>query len=105
MSLQTSNSLLRIKNPSHKEFLELSKEYQPFLIDGVAEHWNACKNWSNDYLLKTCKNNIIPVEFSPKSYLDNYEYVLEKTYDNEEMKLNDYVEIITKNKKETNLNF
>ncbi|MEH2262948.1 cupin-like domain-containing protein [Nostoc sp.] len=105
MSLQTSNSLLRIKNPSHKEFLELCKEYQPFLIDGVAEHWNACKNWSNDYLLKICENNIIPVEFSPKSYLENYEYVLEKTYDSEEMKLNDYVEIITKNKKETNFNF
>ncbi|WP_138505864.1 cupin-like domain-containing protein [Nostoc sp. PA-18-2419] len=105
MLFENSNSILKIKNPSQKEFIEAWRQYQPFLIDGIVESWNACKDWSNDYLLKKCENNIIPVEFSPKSYLENYEYVLEKSYKQEEMKLKDYIDIISRNKKEINFEY
>lgn len=106
MTVQNSNSILRIKNPSKKEFVELWKQYQPFLIEGVAEYWNGCQNWSNDYLLKKCGHKIIPVSFFTKKYLDNSNYVLHETYNNkEEMKLKDYVDIISENKKEIDLKY
>lgn len=105
MSIEKRNSILRINNPSKKKIVELWKQYQPFLIDGIAEYWNACKNWSNNYLLKKCKNNMIPVENFPKSYLENYEYVLEKSYKKEDMKLKDYIDIISGNKKQIDLEY
>ncbi len=105
MIYQTSNSILRIKNPSQKEFLELWKQYQPFLIDGVAEHWNACKNWSHDYLLKTCGNNTIPVEFHNQNFLDGSNYVLKDNYDWQDMKFEEYIDIISDSKKENELEY
>ncbi|MDZ8135359.1 MAG: cupin-like domain-containing protein [Nostoc sp. DedQUE04] len=96
MAVINSNSILRIKNPSKKEFVELWKQYQPFLIEGVAEYWDASKKWSNDYLLKQSGNNIIPVEFFTKTYLDNYNYVLHETYNNnKKMKLKEYIDILS----------
>ncbi|MHC5853060.1 cupin-like domain-containing protein [Nostoc sp.] len=100
MAVKTSDSILRIKNPNKKEFVELWKQYQPFLIEGVAEYWNGYKNWSNDYLLEKCGNNIVPVSFFTKNYLNNSNYVLhENNNNNKEMKLKDYLDIISENKK------
>ncbi|MEH1807650.1 cupin-like domain-containing protein [Nostoc sp.] len=106
MKVKNSNSILRIKNPSKKEFVELWEQYQPFLIEDVAEYWNSCKNWSNDYLSKKCGEKIVPVSFFTKEYLDNSNYVLHETYNNKkEMKLKDYVDIISENQKEIDLKY
>ncbi|WP_445629017.1 hypothetical protein [Nostoc sp. DSM 114167] len=72
MKVKTSNSILRIKNPSEKEFLELWKQYQPFLIEDVAKHWDACSKWSNDYLIKQCGNNIVDIQNFEKYFFEDY---------------------------------
>ncbi|MFN6571987.1 cupin-like domain-containing protein [Dendronalium sp. ChiSLP03b] len=72
MKIQASESILKIKNPSTEQFLEIWKQYQPFLIEGVAEHWDACHKWSNDYLIDQCGDNIIPVRFYTKSFFNDF---------------------------------
>ncbi|MBW4447043.1 MAG: cupin-like domain-containing protein [Spirirestis rafaelensis WJT71-NPBG6] len=103
--IQASNSILRINTPTKEEFLNIWRQYQPFLIEGVAENWNACKNWSNDYLLKVCGNNTIPVEFHSTIFLNNYNYVKEDNYDRKKIKLKEYVDIISGNKKDDDLEY
>lgn len=73
MKTHTVETILRIKNPSTKQFLELWKQYQPFIIEDVATHWDACNNWSNDYLIKQCGNSLVNVRFLTKDYFNNYE--------------------------------
>ncbi|MDZ8264148.1 hypothetical protein [Nostoc sp. ChiQUE01b] len=60
MKIQASKSISKIKSPSTKQFLDIWKQYQPFLIEDIAEHWDACHNWSNDYLINHCGNNMVP---------------------------------------------
>jgi hypothetical protein len=69
-----NNTTTRIYNPSKKQFSQLWKQGQPFIIDGVASNWKACKNWSNDYLVDVCGNNQVPVETYPENYFEGYGY-------------------------------
>ncbi|GAA6624133.1 cupin-like domain-containing protein [Scytonema sp. NUACC26] len=102
MVVKNSDSILKITNPSRKKFVELWKQYQPFLIDSVAENWNACKNWSNDYLIKKCGNHTIRVLCYAENYLNNYQYVYDKTYPDTFMKFKEYVDIKFSEKKTEN---
>ena len=72
MIVKNRDSILRIKNPSKKEFVELWKQYQPFLIEDVAKHWDACNKWSNDYLIKHCGNNMVYIQGFTKDFFDDY---------------------------------
>ncbi|MEH2023721.1 cupin-like domain-containing protein [Nostoc sp.] len=72
MKVQARESVLRIQNPSTKQFLEAWKQYQPFVIEDVAKHWSAYKNWSNDYLMEHCGDNVVPVRFYTKAFFDDY---------------------------------
>jgi lysine-specific demethylase 8 len=91
--LQASKSILRIKNPSTKEFLDIWKKYHPFLIEDVAEHWNACENWSNDYLIKHCGNNMVLIQCYKKDFLNDYKnFACEDGYDlTKEIKFKEYI--------------
>ncbi|MCC5603394.1 cupin-like domain-containing protein [Nostoc favosum] len=99
MKIQTTESIRKIKNPSTEEFLDIWKQYQPFLIEDVAEHWDACQKWSNDYLIKHCGNNIVNIRLFKKDFLNDYKnfasedgYVnMEKTVKYKEY-INDYIE-------------
>lgn len=73
MKTYAFETILRIKNPSTKQFLEMWKQHQPFIIEDVATHWDACNKWSNDYLIKHCGNNLVNVRFLTKDYFTNYE--------------------------------
>ncbi|MEO0969341.1 MAG: cupin-like domain-containing protein, partial [Cyanobacteria bacterium J06639_18] len=70
----SNNAIARITNPSQKEFDQLWKQGKPFIIDGIANNWKACKNWSNDYLVDTCGENQVPVETYPENYFEGYNY-------------------------------
>ncbi|MEH1779528.1 MAG: cupin-like domain-containing protein [Nostoc sp.] len=72
MKVKNSNSILRIKNPSKKDFVELWEQYQPFLIEGVAEYWDACSKWSNDYLITHCGNNLVDIQNFKKDFFEDY---------------------------------
>ncbi len=72
MKIQTTESITTVKNPSIEEFLGIWEQYQPFIIEDVATHWDACKNWSNDYLIKYCGNNLININLYKKGFFDDY---------------------------------
>ena len=72
MKTEAKKSIFKIKNPSTKQFLDIWKQYKPFLIEDVAENWDACKNWSNDYLIKRCGDKVISIWFFQKGFLDDY---------------------------------
>nr|WP_322661335.1 cupin-like domain-containing protein [Dendronalium sp. ChiSLP03b]MDZ8206595.1 cupin-like domain-containing protein [Dendronalium sp. ChiSLP03b] len=72
MKAQAIDSISKIKKPSTKQFLEMWDKYQPFLIEDVVKHWEACNKWSNDYLIEQCGNNIVPIWFFKQGFLDNY---------------------------------
>lgn len=72
MKIQASESLSKIKSPSTKQFLDMWKQYQPFLIEGVAKHWGACNKWTNDYLIKYCGDSIVMVHFFKQDFLEDY---------------------------------
>ncbi|MDZ8261472.1 cupin-like domain-containing protein [Nostoc sp. ChiQUE01b] len=95
MESQVRKSILKIKNPSLKQFLEMWKQYQPFLIEDVAKYWHACNNWSNDYLIKYCGNNVIHVEVSQKDFLDDYKNFAyddaDDCVDEKKMKYKEYI--------------
>ncbi|MDZ8023962.1 MAG: cupin-like domain-containing protein [Nostoc sp. SerVER01] len=70
MRVQVRESILRIKNPPMEKFSEIWKQHQPLIIEDVANHWNAFKNWSHDYLIERCGTNLVPVRFFPtKKYV------------------------------------
>jgi hypothetical protein len=96
MTATTSQNLItRIINPSNQEFHQLRQQGRPFIIDGVSSNWNACKNWSNDYLVSTCGNNKIPVETYPNDYFEGYKYA--KVIDNAyytNMTFKEYMDIV-----------
>ncbi|MEH2290139.1 cupin-like domain-containing protein [Nostoc sp.] len=94
MQAQAIESCLRIKNPSTKQFVEMWEQYQPFIIEDVAKNWDACKNWSNDYLIKKCGNNIVNIQFFQQGFFENYnEFSNEDGYssDIKEMKYKEYI--------------
>ncbi|MEH2283667.1 MAG: cupin-like domain-containing protein [Nostoc sp.] len=104
MRIQARESILRINKPSTEQFLETWKQYQPFIIEDVAKHWDACKKWSNDYLIEHCGNNLVPIRFFQKTFLTDYKnfafhdgYNLEK-----EMKYKEYVKDYVENKGNNN---
>ncbi|MEL6442305.1 MAG: cupin-like domain-containing protein [Cyanobacteria bacterium J06621_8] len=70
MKVKAANSILRIRQPSAEQFLESWKKYQPFIIEDVATHWDACEYWSNEYLAKKCGNNIVPIFVYEENFLD-----------------------------------
>jgi len=99
MKIQDNHSIKRIYNPSRKEFLELWKQYQPFIINGVVENWDACRKWSNDYLINLCGNTAIPVDVYRENFFEEYKnYAFDKSYKKSEMKLKDYIDTISTNK-------
>ncbi|MFN6530672.1 cupin-like domain-containing protein [Nostoc sp. ChiSLP03a] len=93
MQIQASESILKIKNPSTKQFFETCKQFQPFIIEDVAQHWGACQNWSNDYLIKHCGDNMVPVRFYQKDFwYDHKNFANEDGYEpQKEIKLKDYI--------------
>ncbi|MFN6461430.1 MAG: cupin-like domain-containing protein [Nostoc sp. DedVER02] len=94
MQVQATKSILRIHNPSTTKFLEMWKQYQPFLIEGVVDKWDACKKWSNDYLKKQCGDNLVHVQFYKKDFLNDYkQFAYEVGYAPlKEMKYKEYIE-------------
>lgn len=98
----SKNSITRITNPSKQEFSQLWKQGIPFIIDGVASNWKACKNWSNDYLVSICGNNQVPVERYPENYFEGYNYAkLENIHTT--MTFAEYVGIVQDKKKDEHL--
>ncbi|MEH2170914.1 MAG: cupin-like domain-containing protein [Nostoc sp.] len=110
MKTHAVESILRIKNPSTKQFLEMWKEYQPFIIEDVATHWDARKKWSNDYLIKHCGNSMVGISFFKKDFFDDSNnFANDDGYVNtvKEMKykeyINDYIEKVNENKNDSDL--
>ncbi|MEH2349567.1 MAG: cupin-like domain-containing protein [Nostoc sp.] len=111
MKVQASESILKLNNPSTKEFLDMWKQYQPFVIKDVAKHWSASKNWSNDYLIKHCGNNLVSIRFYTEKFFNDYNnFALEGgDYDalEEEMEyqeyINNYVEVRGNNKNDRDI--
>ncbi|MBW4673834.1 MAG: cupin-like domain-containing protein [Desmonostoc geniculatum HA4340-LM1] len=93
MKAQVTESILRIKTPSIKQFSEIAKQYQPFIIEDVVQHWDAYKYWSNDYLIKKCGNNLVPVRFFKQNFWNDYQnFAYERSYEpHKEMKLQEYI--------------
>ncbi|MEH2290140.1 cupin-like domain-containing protein [Nostoc sp.] len=96
MQTQANKSILKIKNPSTEQFSDIWKQYQPFLIEDVAEHWDACHKWSNDYLIERCGEKIVYIWFFQQNFLYDYKKF---AYDNEshyikEMQYQEYVKDI-----------
>ncbi|MEH2354885.1 cupin-like domain-containing protein [Nostoc sp.] len=93
MKVAATESIPKIKNPSTEEFLEIWKQYQPFLVEDVVNHWGASNNWSNDYLIKQCGNNLIPIQFFKKDFLKDYHnFACEDGYSPpKEIKFKDYI--------------
>ncbi|MFN6479647.1 cupin-like domain-containing protein [Nostoc sp. DedQUE07] len=93
MQIQANESILKIKSPSTKQFSELLKQYHPFIIKDVAQYWDACNNWTNDYLIKKCGNNLVPVRFFKKDFWQDYKnFAYEDGYETpKEMKLEEYI--------------
>ena len=96
MTIKASQSILKIKKPSTENFLEIWRQYQPFLIEDVAEDWDACHKWSNDYLIENCGNKVINIVFFQNCFLDDYkQFAYEDGYvDEKEMQYKDYINII-----------
>jgi Cupin-like domain len=90
----TKNNILKIKNPSQKEFLEFWQKFQPFVINGVVENWQASQNWSNDYLLEKCGDRDLEVEYHSQKNLQGHNYVTEDYYKTKTMKLRDYISLV-----------
>ncbi|MEA5602492.1 cupin-like domain-containing protein [Nostoc sp. UHCC 0252] len=112
MKVQTCKSILQLQNPSTEEFLEAWNKYQPFVIQDVARHWNACKDWSNDYLIKHCGNNVVSIQFFKKEFFDDYNsFAREVGYDNttKDMEykeyINNYINKVHQNKNDSDLTF
>lgn len=98
MKTSAAQSILRINNPNTKQFLEMWKEYQPFIIENVAEHWDACNKWSNDYLIKHCGNKVITICFFQQNFLQDYKKFAynynSDSYDEKEMQYKEYIKNI-----------
>ncbi|MDZ8023963.1 MAG: cupin-like domain-containing protein [Nostoc sp. SerVER01] len=93
MKVQATESISRIKSPSKKQFSETAKQYQPFIIEDVAKNWDAYKQWSNDYLIKKCGNNLVPVRFFKQNFWNDYNnFAYERSYEpHKEIRLEDYI--------------
>jgi hypothetical protein len=105
MQIQATESILKIKNPSKKYFSDTWQQYQPFVIEDVAKNWGACNNWSHDYLLKHCGNNLVPVRFYKKGFWDDYKnFAYEDAYEpKKEMRLKEYINNHVENRVEHGL--
>lgn len=105
MKLQENHSIKRIHNPSQSEFLELWKQYQPFIINGVAENWNAYQKWANNYLVEVCGNNTVPVETYGQDFFEDYNYACQDYCHTKEMKFKEYIDVINGNNKDNHLSY
>ncbi|WP_445634024.1 JmjC domain-containing protein [Nostoc sp. DSM 114161] len=93
MKVEASKSILRIKNPSKKEFSEIAKNFQPFIIEDVVKYWDAYKNWSDDYLIEKCGDNLVPVRFFQENFWNDYKnFAYERSYQpHQEIQLKEYI--------------
>ncbi|MFN6513531.1 MAG: cupin-like domain-containing protein [Nostoc sp. CreGUA01] len=93
MKVQVRESILRIKNPPKTKFSEIWKQHLPCVIEDVATHWDAYKNWSNDYLIERCGDNLVPVRFYQQDFWrDSQNYAYEDGYEpKKEIKFHDYI--------------
>ncbi|MEM6613078.1 MAG: cupin-like domain-containing protein [Cyanobacteria bacterium P01_C01_bin.72] len=101
--MKNKESILRVTAPDKNEFARLWKEYRPFVIEGVANNWEAYKNWSNDYLSNKCGNNKVPVRTEvnkPVDNLDDCGYSKREFYQAEEMKFKDYIDLMSGERQE-----
>lgn len=105
MNTQVTNSILKVNNPSKQEFFELWQQFQPFVIEGVVETWNATHNWSNDYLLTQCGSNNIAIEYHPQDKFVDYNYVTEDYYHTKKMAFSSYIEMIERKQKKDALEY
>jgi lysine-specific demethylase 8 len=96
MKTHAVESILRINNPNKKQISKMWKQYQPFIIENVATHWDACNKWSNNYLREHCGDNIVPIQARDKDFLDNYKNFASSDgfYNIKEMKFSEYVDYI-----------
>jgi len=96
MKTHAVEKILRIKNPSKKQFLEMWKKYQPFIIEDVATHWDACNKWSNNYLREQCGNKIVSIQARDKDFFYNDRNFAngEGFVNRKEMKFSEYIDYI-----------
>ena len=99
-------SITRICNPSKQEFLNLWKQDQAFIINGVANQWDAYKNWSNSYLTNVCGDNLVPVETYNPTFFQNYNFASGDYYNHpKQMKFKDYIDIVNGNQNDDNISY
>ncbi|BAY73746.1 transcription factor jumonji jmjC domain protein [Nostoc linckia NIES-25] len=93
MKVEASKSILRINNPSKKEFSKIAKKFQPFIIEDVVKYWDAYKNWSDDYLIEKCGDNLVPVRFFQENFWNDYKnFAYERSYQpHQEIPLKEYI--------------
>lgn len=106
MITNEKNSITRISNPSKQEFLNLWKQGQAFIINDVANQWDAYKNWSNSYLIDVCGNNLVPVEAYNQTFFQNYNFAsLNYYHDRKQMKFQDYINIVDGNQQDDHISY
>ncbi|BAZ20869.1 transcription factor jumonji jmjC domain protein [Kalymmatonema gypsitolerans NIES-4073] len=105
MTSTLKNQITRIHNPSKQEFLNLWKQGQAFIINGVANQWDAYKKWSNDYLISTCGDNLVPVEAYNQTFFQNSNFDYDNFHHLKEMKLKDYLDVVNGNQKDDNISY
>ncbi|OKH43165.1 hypothetical protein NIES2101_31185 [Calothrix sp. HK-06] len=101
----TTNSIIRLYKPTKQEFLSQVKQGKPFLINGVADQWNAYKNWSNDYLVNVCGDNLVPVETYAKNFSQNYNYACLDNYHRKPMPFKKYLDVVNGNYNDDNYSY
>jgi hypothetical protein len=94
---QSTNTILQVNAPDKKEFQRLWRLFQPFIIKGVVDTWDAYKNWSSGYLRDKCGENELNVECLDA---DNYDFTNENYYQHCKMKLKDYISLTEKGRLE-----
>ncbi|BAY23189.1 transcription factor jumonji jmjC domain protein [Calothrix sp. NIES-2100] len=100
------SSITRISHPSKQEFLNLWKQGQAFIINDVANQWDAYKNWSNSYLTDVCGDNLVPVEAYNQTFFQNYNFAAADYYHaRKQMKFKDYINIVQGNQQDDNLSY
>lgn len=101
-----NNSITRIHNPNKQEFLNLQKQGQAFIINGVANQWDAYKKWSNDYLTSICGENLVPIEAYDKTFFEDYNFACGNYYHHpKQMKFQDYIDVVNGNQKDDNISY
>jgi hypothetical protein len=106
MATTAKNSITRVFRPSKQEFFNLQKQGQAFIINDVANQWDAYKNWSNIYLTSVCGDNIVPVEAYKQSFFQDYNFAHNEYYRHpKQMKFQDYINVVDGNQKDENISY